>query len=82
MASDPRVCSGFVRSLISTNATLEGSFIGNSGNDRRIDNIEFTVSDIAARVSSMARPSAGLYGLRIHLLRVRRWAADRRLRQG
>ena len=47
MASDPRVCSGFARSLISTNATLEGSFMGNLGNDRRIDNIEFTVSDIA-----------------------------------
>ena len=47
MASDPRVCSGFARSLISTNAILEGSFMGNSGNDRRIDNIEFTVSDIA-----------------------------------
>src|SRR4029077_15566095 len=46
-ASDPRVCSGFARSLMSTNATLEGSIMGNSGNDRRIDNMEFTVSDIA-----------------------------------
>ena len=33
--------------------------MGNSGNDRRIDNIEFTVSDIAPSREYMARHSAG-----------------------
>ena len=33
--------------------------MGNSGNDRRIDNIELLSATSRARVSSMARPSAG-----------------------
>ena len=57
--------------------------MGNPGNDRRIDNIEFAVSDIARSREFYGKAFGWTftdYGS--DLLRVQRWAADRRPRQG
>ena len=55
--------------------------MGNSGNDRRIDNIEFTVSDIA-RSREFYGKAFGWTFTDYGSTYCERWAADRRLRQG
>jgi len=56
--------------------------MGNPGNDRRIDNIEFAVSDIARSREFYGKAFGWTFtDLWPDLLRVQRWEVDRRPRQ-